>query len=80
MKAQHIETLIVGAGQAGLSTGYHLKRRGRPFLIVDGNQRIGDNWRRQWDTLRCTPRRSMTVCRDCRSRGALALPGQGRGR
>jgi putative flavoprotein involved in K+ transport len=52
MKAQHIETLIVGAGQAGLSTGYQLKRRGRPFLIVDGNQRIGDNWRRQWDTLR----------------------------
>jgi putative flavoprotein involved in K+ transport len=52
MRAQHIETLIVGAGQAGLSTGYHLKRRGRPFLIVDGNQRIGDNWRQQWDTLR----------------------------
>jgi putative flavoprotein involved in K+ transport len=52
MKAQHIETLIVGAGQAGLSTGYQLKRRGRPFLIVDGNQRIGDNWRQQWDTLR----------------------------
>jgi putative flavoprotein involved in K+ transport len=52
MRAQHIETLIVGAGQAGLSTGYHLKRRGHPFLIVDGNQRIGDNWRQQWDTLR----------------------------
>jgi putative flavoprotein involved in K+ transport len=52
MNSQHIETLIVGAGQAGLSVGYHLKRRGRPFLIVDGNQRIGDNWRQQWDTLR----------------------------
>ena len=52
MRTQHIETLIVGAGQAGLSTGYHLKRLGRPFLIVDGNQRIGDNWRQQWDTLR----------------------------
>jgi putative flavoprotein involved in K+ transport len=52
MKAQHIETLIIGAGQAGLSTGYQLQRRGRPFLIVDGNQRIGDNWRQQWDTLR----------------------------
>jgi putative flavoprotein involved in K+ transport len=52
MNSQHVETLIIGAGQAGLSTGYHLKRRGRPFLIVDGNQRIGDNWRQQWDTLR----------------------------
>jgi putative flavoprotein involved in K+ transport len=52
MTNQHIETLIIGAGQAGLSTGYHLKRRGRPFLIVDGNERVGDNWRHQWDTLR----------------------------
>jgi len=52
MNTQSIETLIIGAGQAGLSTGYHLKRRGRPFLIVDGNARVGDNWRQQWDTLR----------------------------
>jgi putative flavoprotein involved in K+ transport len=52
MDTQHIETLIVGAGQAGLTTGYQLQRRGRPFLIVDANERVGDNWRRQWDTLR----------------------------
>lgn len=52
MNSQYVETLIIGAGQAGLSTGYHLKRRGRQFLILDGNQRIGDNWRHQWDTLR----------------------------
>jgi putative flavoprotein involved in K+ transport len=52
MTTQHIETLIIGAGQAGLATGYHLQRLGRPFLIVDGNERVGDNWRRQWDTLR----------------------------
>ena len=25
----HIETVIIGAGQAGLATGYHLQRRGR---------------------------------------------------
>jgi cation diffusion facilitator CzcD-associated flavoprotein CzcO len=49
---QHIETLVIGAGQAGLSTGYHLQRLGRPFLIVDGNERVGDNWRQQWDSLR----------------------------
>jgi len=52
MNSQHVETLIIGAGQAGLTTGYHLRRRGHPFLIVDGNQRIGDNWRQHWDTLR----------------------------
>jgi putative flavoprotein involved in K+ transport len=52
VSTQHIETLVVGAGQAGLSTGYHLQRLGRPFLIVDGKERVGDNWRQQWDSLR----------------------------
>ena len=52
MTTQHIETVIVGAGQAGLSVGYHLRKHDRPFIIVDGNDRIGDNWREQWDTLR----------------------------
>src|SRR5262245_5621847 len=51
MTTQHVETLIIGAGQAGLSTGYHLQRRERSFLIVDANEQIGDNWRQQWDTL-----------------------------
>jgi putative flavoprotein involved in K+ transport len=52
MNTQSIETLIIGAGQAGLSTGYHLRRRGHQLLIVDAHARIGDNWRQQWDTLR----------------------------
>ena len=42
MQSEHIETLVIGAGQAGLSVGYHLARRGRRFLILDANQRIGD--------------------------------------
>ena len=51
-RPEHIETVIIGAGQAGLATGYHLQRRGRPFVILDAGSRIGDNWRRQWDTLK----------------------------
>jgi putative flavoprotein involved in K+ transport len=49
---QHIETLIIGAGQAGLATGYHLRQLGRELVIVDGNERVGDNWRCHWDSLR----------------------------
>jgi putative flavoprotein involved in K+ transport len=49
---ERLETIIVGAGQAGLSVGHHLAKRDRPFLIVDANERIGDNWRRHWDSLR----------------------------
>lgn len=51
MTTQHIETLIIGAGQAGLATGYQLKQLGREFLVVDGLDRIGDNWRRHYDSL-----------------------------
>jgi putative flavoprotein involved in K+ transport len=50
--AEHFETVIVGGGQAGLAAGYHLKKRGRPFLILDAHERIGDSWRKRWDSLR----------------------------
>lgn len=49
---RRIETVIIGAGQAGLSTGYHLAKRERDFVILDANARVGDNWRCHWDTLR----------------------------
>ncbi len=52
MTRQHIETLIVGAGQAGLVTGYYLQKLQRPFLIVDRNPRVGDNWRQHYESLR----------------------------
>jgi putative flavoprotein involved in K+ transport len=51
MRTEHIETVIIGAGQAGLATGYHLQRAGRPFVILDAEARVGDGWRNQWDTL-----------------------------
>ena len=44
--------VIVGGGQAGLSVGYHLARRGISFVILDAAQRTGDSWRRRWDSLR----------------------------
>jgi putative flavoprotein involved in K+ transport len=49
--AKRYETVIVGGGQAGLATGYHLARLGRSFVILEGDQRIGDTWRRRWDSL-----------------------------
>ena len=51
MDTNDMETIIIGAGQAGLAAGYHLQRRGRSFLILDADTRVGDHWRRQWDTL-----------------------------
>lgn len=56
--SEHFETVIIGGGQAGLSVGYHLARRDRPFVILDANERVGDSWRKRWDSLRLfTPAR-----------------------
>jgi putative flavoprotein involved in K+ transport len=56
--SEHVQTIVVGAGQAGLSVGYQLARLGLPFLILDANQRVGDSWRNRWDSLRLfTPAR-----------------------
>lgn len=49
---QHVPVIVIGGGQAGLSVGYHLARRGIRFVILDGEARIGDAWRRRWDSLR----------------------------
>ena len=48
---QHVETVIIGGGQAGLATGYHLTRRNGECAILDANARVGDSWRRRWSSL-----------------------------
>jgi putative flavoprotein involved in K+ transport len=58
MQTEHVDTLVIGGGQSGLSVGYHLARRGLPFLILEANPRVGDSWRNRWDSLRLfTPAR-----------------------
>ena len=51
-EVERIDTVVIGGGQAGLSAGYHLQKRGMPFLILDADERIGDHWRERWDSLR----------------------------
>ncbi len=46
------DTIVIGAGQAGLAAGYHLAKRGLSFAIIDADPRIGDHWRNRWDSLR----------------------------
>ena len=49
---ERLETVIIGGGQAGLATAYELRKRGRPFVILEANERVGDSWRKRWDSLR----------------------------
>ncbi|KAG9308310.1 hypothetical protein JVU11DRAFT_12074 [Chiua virens] len=43
--------LVIGAGHSGLQTAARLTYLGVPTLVVERNQRIGDNWRKQYKSL-----------------------------
>ena len=59
MQTESFETVVIGGGQAGLSVGYHLRKQGQRFVILDASERIGDAWRNRWDSLMLfTPARS----------------------
>ena len=58
MQTQPYDTVVIGAGQAGLSAGYYLRKEGRSFVILDAGERVGDPWRHRYDSLKLfTPRR-----------------------
>ncbi|MDL1945131.1 MAG: NAD(P)/FAD-dependent oxidoreductase [Chloroflexota bacterium] len=57
MTSSNLDILIIGAGQAGLALGYHLRQTSWHFQLVDGHGRIGDSWRNRYASLRLfTPR------------------------
>ena len=51
-RVERLETVVIGAGQAGLAVGYHLAAQDADFVILDGAARVGDSWRHRWDSLR----------------------------
>ncbi|MGM0347249.1 ArsO family NAD(P)H-dependent flavin-containing monooxygenase [Streptomyces sp. Adlamb9] len=52
MSARHQQVVIVGGGQAGLAAGYHLRRLGLDFVILDAQPDPGGAWRHAWESLR----------------------------
>lgn len=73
IRSRTLDILIVGAGQAGLAMGYHLKNTPFTFQIVDCHRRIGDSWRKRYDSLVLfTPRAYSAL-------PALAVPGDPEG-
>jgi putative flavoprotein involved in K+ transport len=47
---EQIDTIIVGSGQAGLATSYHLTQQGREHLILEQADQAADAWRKRWDS------------------------------
>ena len=49
---ERFDTVIIGGGQAGLSTAYHLTSQGIDCVVLEAHDRVGDIWRRRFDSLR----------------------------
>ncbi|MFE7896648.1 ArsO family NAD(P)H-dependent flavin-containing monooxygenase [Streptomyces sp. NPDC057424] len=48
---QHVDVVVVGGGQAGLAAGYHLRRQGAAFTVLDADPAPGGSWQHMWDSL-----------------------------
>lgn len=46
------DAVVIGAGQAGLSASYHLRRLGLEHVVLDANDGPGGAWQHRWDSLR----------------------------
>lgn len=46
-----LDSIVIGAGQAGLSASFHLRRRGIEHIVLDADARAGGAWQHRWDAL-----------------------------
>jgi len=51
-KARQIETVVVGAGQAGLVMSRLLSQAGREHVVLDRRASLGGAWQDRWDAFR----------------------------
>ncbi|WEK60071.1 MAG: NAD(P)/FAD-dependent oxidoreductase [Candidatus Microbacterium colombiense] len=46
-----LDSVVIGAGQAGLSSSFHLQRLGISHVVLDADSRPGGAWQHRWDAL-----------------------------
>lgn len=51
-KQSETDVVIIGGGQAALSTAYFLNRKKIPFIILDDQEQAGGAWQHAWESLR----------------------------
>lgn len=47
-----LDTIVIGGGQAGLASGYHLQKEGVQYLILESNNQVGGSWPSYYDSLK----------------------------
>jgi putative flavoprotein involved in K+ transport len=45
------QVVVIGGGQAGLAAGYHLRRLGLDFVVLDAQAEPGGAWQHAWESL-----------------------------
>lgn len=48
--AAHVDTAVVGAGQAGLTMSWYLQRAGRDHVVLERRESLGGGWQDRWDS------------------------------
>ncbi|MFB7031596.1 MULTISPECIES: ArsO family NAD(P)H-dependent flavin-containing monooxygenase [unclassified Streptomyces] len=50
-RSETVDVVVVGGGQAGLAAGYHLRRAGLDFVILNADPAPGGAWQHTWNSL-----------------------------
>ncbi len=59
---EQVDTIIIGAGQGGLSTSYYLKQQGREHIILEQADHVAEAWHKRWDSFTLiTPNRTIRL-------------------
>lgn len=51
MGVEILDAVVIGAGQAGLSSAFHLARLGLSHVVLDADAAPGGAWQHRWDSL-----------------------------
>ena len=50
-RADWFDVVVIGGGQAGLATTWHLAQQGLRYIVLEANEELGSSWRARWDSL-----------------------------
>ena len=48
-RPRSVETVVIGAGQAGLAMSWHLRQAGREHVVLERRETLGGGWQDRWD-------------------------------